>query len=228
MNFNDFFYFDSNDHGITFTLGTKYSAGIDINNNNQSFIIKKKDNIPNYIKFKIVPRSSILKKGYICNFIETSDSLEFYENEENIKKFNFNGPYLQLLIYKELNEDQKSLNFEDFSRPFSSSNMDNDNKKNKITKGINIIDLGVKLDDTFNSNHFIYFKSLKDEYYIHGIIDSDYRGIIKLIINNLRDCDDKIEYKKDYIFEEYEYIRLQDNLNVKREIRGSGGFGSTN
>ena len=64
-----------------------------------------------------------------------------------------------------------------------------------------------------------------------GVIDSDYRGEIKVILYNT-DKDNRYEYKKDdkiaqLIIEKYYdfEINVVDELDVTR--RGDGGFGST-
>lgn len=63
-----------------------------------------------------------------------------------------------------------------------------------------------------------------------GIIDSDYRGIIKVILINLSDTEYSVK-KGDriaqIIFMQFSQGRMHEVQNISDTIRGSGGFGST-
>ena len=66
-----------------------------------------------------------------------------------------------------------------------------------------------------------------------GVIDSDYRGEVKVLLFNLGDVDFAIKPKDriaQLIIEKYtitELEKLEDHQELSSTVRGEGGFGST-
>lgn len=175
--------------------GTMYSAGQDV-----KFIEELEIN--NKVFFK--PRSSTFKKGLHCISTLKNNVLK----NKLIKLSNFvydkEDKLFQIIYYDDVEDS------EDYSKYFFNIEYNSN--------------WPVVLDTTFKVNipndHFLLIENLNDKSYICGVIDSDYKDFVKLVIYFRTNT--TLIYGQDYIVKEYKYFN-----DLTSEVTRNGGFGST-
>lgn len=205
--------------------GTEFSAGLDIIEKDKPItFLKIKKNDFNVL---IVPRSSLFVKG-----LRLKIEKEEYEKYINYKIIeNYVSEVKQPIIN---HERKKQIIFYKSSETILniSDNTKNIIENTIIKPGTNKIDIDFKLPIDFPNNNFVYIHPKdpigpsEEKIEICGIIDSDYKDPIYLVVYNKTQEEIKIKYD-DIKIEVLEYQKFKNETETTLKIR-HGGFGSTN
>lgn len=186
---------------------TRYSAAYDVSEASMELL----KSVPNGYKYKVMPRSSMFKRGYYVNMEGDSIHRSIHKPsfEEELKNEGDKYPVREQILLFENEEVTDEFIKEEFI----------------LEPGHNFITTEYTLYDGFPTDSYIRLESIGPNVLISGLIDADYRD--NIILSAFNKTDDKLLIQKGIDYEVYigQYRVNEDWTNLDN-VR-DGGFGST-